>query len=96
MNHQSPLPVTEPGRVRVVAWLPPAVADKLDVAATRAKISSSGYIAAALTRHCLAIDLFAGGMDTRQIAEALRLSADEVRREIGAQVDTAVLGSIRR
>lgn len=89
---QSPLPATQPGRVRVVTWLAPAVADKLDVAAMRSKLSSSGYIAAALTRHCAALDLFAEGVGGHEIAKLLHMSYRDVMRAVGAQVDDAAKG----
>ena len=89
---QSPLPVSEAGRVRVVTWVRPDVAEKLDAAASRAKFSSSGYIAAALTRHCLAIDLFAGGMDGHEIARALRMTYADVMVMLGRQIDDAAKG----
>ena len=92
MIHQSPLPATEPGRVRVVAWLPPDVATKLQKAAKDADVSNSGYVAAALTRHTLALDLFASGMTSEEIARALRMKYRDVMFVLGRQIDDAVHG----
>lgn len=89
MNHQPKLDNNVTARVRISAFVPRAIADKLDTAALRLDLSSSGYIAAALVRHCAALDLFADGVDGHEIAKLLHMTYPDVMAMLGRQIDDA-------